>query len=178
MGYSGRMPANRRARATLVAVRPGGGAEELGIELDFRLERRLLDVELIEDFAQLGPEHCIPAVSGLGKVLRILRAARIALPEDERSLLGEVEPALSLLERAVGTPLALELRPRSRIRFTAWTDDHVEVIEDVTEVTETADTWFVSRRRGRPPVRIPRERVVRQLTETRRWFEILSIERA
>jgi hypothetical protein len=116
-------------------------------------------------------------VSGLGKVLRILRAARIATVPDQRRGLVAVDAVVEQLERAVGTPLVLEIRPRSRIRFLAWTEESVEVIENVLEVVETPDTYFVSRRRGRYPVRVPREKVIRQLTETHRWFEILSIER-
>jgi hypothetical protein len=177
VGYIEAMPADRRVRATFAAVRPTSTAEEVGVELEFRLERKSLGIEIISDFAQLGPEHCIPAVSGLGKVLRILRAARIATPPDERRWLGAVDSVAVLLERAVGTPLVLEVRPRSRIRFLAWTEEKVEVIENVTEVVETPDTYFVSLRRGRHQIRVPRENVVRQLTETHRWFEILSIER-
>jgi len=171
------MPADRRVRATFAAVRPGGTVDEVGVELDFRLERKSLGVEIISDFAQLGPEHCIPAVSGLGKVLRILRAARIATSPDQSRGLVAVDAVVEQLERAVGTPLVLEIRPRSRIRFLAWTEESVEVIENVLEVVETPDTYFVSRRLGRYPVRVPREKVIRQLTETHRWFEILSIER-
>jgi hypothetical protein len=171
------MPAPRRARAVFLGAEKATRGDEIGVELRFRLERSRLDVDVLDDFAALGPEHCIPSVAGLGKVLRILRASRIAAPEDPTVLIGDIEPALRLLERAVGTPMALELKPRARLRFVAWTDEQVEIIENVAEVIETADTYLVHRRGGRFPVRIPRDNVVRQVTETERWYEILSIDR-
>jgi hypothetical protein len=171
------MPAPRRARAVFLGATSATLGDEIGVELRFRLERSRLDVDVLEDFAALGPEHCIPTVEGLGKVLRILRASRIAAPEDPAVLIGDVDSAVELLERAVGTAMALELKPRTRLRFVVWTDERVEVIENVAEVIETPDTYMVHRRGGRFPVRVPRANVVRQVTEAERWYEIVSIDR-
>ena len=40
----------------------------------------------------------------------------------------------SLLERALGTRVRLEVRPRARVRFTVWTESDVESVSDVAEV--------------------------------------------
>jgi hypothetical protein len=147
------------------------------LQLHFRPERRRADVDRIDTEAAIGPGLDIPTVAGLGKVVRILRAARIAHPADIEELAGREELLLGLLERAVGTSLAVELRPRSRMRFTAWTESGVEIVEDVTEVLEAPDAYLVMRRSGRFPVRVPREEVVRQQTELERWYEVTDIER-
>ena len=95
-----------------------------------------------------------------------------------RARVVDYEALAEKLERAFGVSLSLKLRDRSRIRFTAWTEDGVETINDVAEVLEAPDAYFVTRRSGRFPVRVPRSTVVRQLTECERWFEVVDIQRA
>jgi len=172
------MPVNRRALAVFTEVRKLRTPTRVGVELSFRLQRSRLEVDTIDDYADLGPEHCVPAVAGLGKVIRILRAARVVAPLEPTELLGREGLAKSLLEKAIGTSLALELRPRSRIRFVAWTEDRVETVDNVSEVLESPDAYLVMRRNGRDPVRVPRDSVIRQRTECERWYEIVTIERA
>ncbi|MEE8580389.1 MAG: hypothetical protein V3T33_02270 [Myxococcota bacterium] len=172
-----RGPALRRVQATLTSVTSVHNEAGRGVLLSFRPNRGRLGVECIEDFAQLGPEFDLAAVDGLGKVLRILRAARIALDGDPRLLIEGHHEVTTLLERAVGTPLRLALRPRSRIRFKAWTEDRVETVDDVVQVHEASDAFLVVRHRGRFPVRVPRESVVRHQTECERWYEVVGIER-
>jgi len=171
------MAATRRLQATLIGAEPTRRGDEVGVLLDFRPLRIRADLDEIRDFASLGPEPCVSSIAGLGKVLRILRAARIALPDEPRDLLGDEKRAGQLLERALGTPLLLELRPRSRIRFVAWTEQGVETIDNVKEVLETPDDYVVIRWGGRFPVRISREDVIRQKTECERWFEVVDVER-
>lgn len=172
------MPALRRARAVFSKVTPATKGELVGVELRFHPLRNHLGVEHIDQFAAIGPELCIPAVTGIGKILRILRAARIAAPREEVDLLGEEERVRGLLERAVGTELALGLRPRSRIRFDAWTEEGRVSYEHVQEVIELPDEYLVLHKQGRFPTRLPREAVLRQVTECERWFEVVEIERA
>ena len=118
------------------------------------------------------------AIEGLGKVVRILRAARIAVPSDPMDWLGQESLVLERLDRAIGTPLVLGLRPRTRVRFTAWLEDRIQVIDDVADVVESPDAYYVHRQSGRFPVRVSRKSVIRHRTESLRWFEILSIDRA
>ena len=111
-------------------------------------------------------------------MLRILRAARLAVPSDEEEFLGQPFMVAEKLERAFGSLLSLKLRDRSRIRFIAWTEDGIETIDDVAEVVEAPDAYFVTRRSGRFPIRVPRSSVIRQSTECERWFEVVDIQRA
>ena len=150
----------------------------MGVILAFRPERtRTLDGP-IEDYADLGPALTVPAVAGLGKVLRLLRAARIAAPAEPLHLVGRHEAASDLLERAVGVAVRLELEARVRQRFVAWTEAGVTTVDDVAEVREYDDAFFVVRRHGRFPVRFERATLLRQRTETERWHEVMEIERA
>jgi hypothetical protein len=172
------MPVLRRARARFSRVTPTARGELQGVDLRFHPLRNHLGVEHFEDFAAIGPELCIPAVEGIGKILRILRAARIAAPRQEADLLGQEELVRGLLERAVGTELALGLRPRSRVRFDALTEDGRVVFEDVQEVVELPHEYLVVHKRGRFPTRVPRETVLRQQTDCERWFEVVEIDRS
>jgi len=173
------MPANRRVAAVFDRVAPVEGLDggTTGLELGFRAASPRFEAERLEDFADLGPALTVPAVAGMGKVLRILRAARIASPRDPLHLLGDAAGATELLERALGTPLVLEVRPRSDLRFTAWTETGVQTVDHVAEVIEGDDAYLVMRRGGRFPVRVEREHVVRQRTEVERWYEVLGVER-
>lgn len=171
------MPPNRRVVATFDRVRPHFRHGAAGVELGFRPGRWRASLDRIDDWAELGPELTIATVFGLGKVLRILRAARVVAPEPA-ALLGNAGVAADLLTRALGTELVLGVRPRSRLRFVAWTETGVETVEDVSEVVESEDAYLVLRRRGRFPVRLPRESVVRRRTERENWYEVLEIDRA
>jgi hypothetical protein len=149
--------------------------DTVGVALRYQPTRSRTIVDPIDDFVDLGPDYCIPSVAGLGKVLRILRAARIAAPEEPEVLLGDEEGAAALLARAVGTDLVLELLPRSTVRFVAWTDEGVETIDGVKDVLETPEAFVVLRNAGLP-VRLPRERVIRQQREAVRTFEVVGID--
>ncbi len=172
------MPPPRRVVARFDHVAPVAEDERLGVELGFRVASPRFGADRIDDFAQLGPELTVPVVQGIGKVLRILRAARIAAPRESFALAGRVEEALGLLERALGRDFALEVKPRSRVRFTAWTESGVETVDDVSDVVESDQGYLVTRRGGRFPLRFERAAVVRRQTETRRWFELVGVERA
>jgi hypothetical protein len=152
--------------------------ERVGVMLGFQPKTARLGVTRVEDFADLGPALTIPAVAGLGKVLRLLRAARIASPGAPLHLVGREQEAAALLERALGRAVRIEVRPRMRMRFRVWTEQGVETLEDVLDVREVADAWLVLRRHERIPRRFDRREVVRQHTETERWHEVLDIERA
>ncbi|MCA9511871.1 MAG: hypothetical protein R3E88_00585 [Myxococcota bacterium] len=171
-------PALRRVRARFYDAEPVDGPGGTGVWLRFRPERSRIVTEPIEHFADLGPEWCIPAVGGAGAVLRVLRAARVAAPADPKDLVADAERCGALLQRAIPSDVVLSLRPRSNVRFTAWTDDGVEVVEHVRHVLETERAWIVVRAPGLAPVLVERERVVRQQTECDRFWEVVDIERA
>ena len=172
------MAEKRSVEATFTDVESVETPDGAGLALGFRPDNPRFEVDRIEDYASLGPELCVPSVEGLGKVKRILRAARLATPGDPHALLGQPELAVSLLLRAVGTTLRLQLRPRTSISFTAWSDHGVQTIDRVAEVIESPEAYYVKRQGGRFPVRVPRDELIRHQTETRRWFEITDIERS
>ncbi len=172
------MSTRHRIRARFTEATPlrlNGG---MGVRLRFRPEVSRPGIDSIDDYADLGPALTVPAVTGLGKVLRILRAARIAAPPDPLDLVGRADAAADLLARAVGTRLRLELRPRFRLRFEVWTEQGVEMVDDVLDVCEEEDAYVVRRRNARFPVRFERASVIRQRTKAERWHEVLEIERA
>src|SRR5512144_206346 len=102
------MSVEKRIEARLADAHPLIGAERQGVLLVFEpISARTaaaLGVSQIDDFADLGPELTIPAVSGIGKVLRTLRAGRIAAPAPH-ALLGQAHQVASLLARAANAPV-------------------------------------------------------------------------
>jgi len=157
---------------------PGHPESVAGVALVFRTEVGHRAIGRIDDFACLDDALSVESALGVGKVLRLLRAARIAAPPQANSLKGDPNRAAALLERALGTRLRLEVRPRSRVRFTVWTESDVESVSDVAEVLEDESAYLVLRLGGRFPIRLLREKVVRQRTESETWYEVVSIERA
>jgi len=168
----------RRLVARFVEAVPQSRDASVGLWLRFEPLRPRPEDAPMEDWAELGPALTVPAVQGLGKVLRLLRAARIAAPRDPLGLVGQPDHAAQLLGRAVGTQVRLEVRPRTRLRFLAWTERGVETVHDVEDVIEEEDAWLVRRLRGRFPLRFARSAVIRQRVESERWHEIIDIERA
>lgn len=136
-----------------------------------------LGCQRARDFAPLGDADDVESLLGLARVVRILRAGRIAPPADPRSLLGRPERAAAWLQRACGTRFVLLLRPRASLRFTAWTEAGVASVGDVARVDVEPDAYWVQRRRG-AAVRIPRPQVVRTATECESWYEVAALERA
>jgi len=167
----------RTIQATFVAVEPAHRDGATGVVLEFQPVRARLDVETIRDFAELGPSLTIPAVAGLGKVLRILRAARLVGPPDPLAWVGCTAEVCARLERARGTRLLLSVRRRARVSFVAWTERGVETVRDVVDVVEQGDELVVLRGGSRTPVRFPRAAVSRRRTERERWYEVIGIER-
>jgi len=167
----------RRIQATFVAAEPAEQGDVTGVVLEFEPLRVRLDVETIRDFAELGPALTIPAVAGLGKVLRILRAARIAAPRDPLALVGRDAEIVALLERARGIRLRLSLKRRARLSFVAWTERGVETVPDVVDVLENDEHYVVLRSGSRAPVRFARAAVSRRQTQHERWYEVVGIER-
>ena len=143
------MPPPRRVVARFDHVAPVDEDGLLGVELGFRVASPRFGADRIDDFALLGPDLTVATIEGIGKVLRILRAARIAVPRDPHALAGHVEDAQGLLERALGRDFALQVRPRSRVLFTAWTETGVETVDDVSDVVENDQGYLVTRRGGR-----------------------------
>jgi len=168
---------NLRSIARFSEATPARRGEREGLTLRFHPATARLGVGHIDEWVDLGPDASLAAVAGLGRVLRVLRAARIAVEGAPEQLVGDVPRVASLLARAAGTEVRLVLRRRSMLRFHAWTEDGRQTIDDVAEVQEHDDAYLVLRRGGRFPLRFAREAVIRRQTECDRWLEIVDIER-
>ena len=111
---------------------------------------------------------------GLAKLLRLLREARLASSGD---WIGNPEAAVLRLAHAVGREFRLEVAPRSRLHFEAWTEDGALAVADVSEVESDEGSFFVRRLGPHAPVRVERARVVRRQTTLERWLEVRSVAR-
>jgi hypothetical protein len=169
--------ADSRIIARFLEAVPATRADRRGITLCFEPLTGRLGTARIEDWAEIGPDLSTDAVEGIGKVLRILRVARIAVRANAEELAGEPDRLLTLLERAVGTELRLVLRRRSLLHFLVWTEEGFTRVEDISEVEELEDAYVVRPRGARFPRRFPRERVIRQKTDCERWLEVVEIRR-
>ncbi len=169
--------AESRTIARFLEARREVRDERVGVLLCFEPLTGRLGTGRIEDWAELGPDLSVEAVEGIGKVLRLLRVARIKVAARAEELIGRSDEIEALLGRAVGTELRLVLRKRSVLHFLAWTENGLVKIENISEVEELEDAFVVRPRGARFPKRIPREGVIRQKTECERWLEIVEIRR-
>lgn len=171
------MAGTRRTIARFIEAVPTTRGEREGALLCFHPLTGRLGTSRIEDWAELGPDLSIEATQGIGKALRILRVARIAVTANLEGLADDIPGLLDLLARAVGTELRLVLRPRSKLHFLAWTEEGLTKIEDISEVTLEGDAYVVKPRGVRFPRRFPRESLIRQQTDCERWLEVVEILR-
>ena len=93
------------------------------------------------------------------------------------SWLGEPELAVARLARAVGREFRLEVAPRSRVHFEAWTEDGPLAVADVSEVASEDDAFVVRRVGLHAPIRLERAQIVRRHTTLERWLEVRSVAR-
>lgn len=164
----------RRILAVLeraLAVREGG---RCGLAVGYRASLRREPELPIVDYLDLREGDHVTAALGLARLLRLLREARLATAGD---WLGRPEAAAQRLARAIGREFRLEVAPRSRVHFEAWTEDGALAVSDVAEVEADESAFFVRRLGPHAPVRVERARVVRRHTTLERWLEVRSVAR-
>ncbi len=178
------MPLLRRVPAAFVAAeaheRAPATPEDVpgqGLWLSFDPAPRYAEVGRVRDPVDLGPELTLGSAAGIAKLVRLFRALRLTAGADPEAWLGRAQEAADRLGTGIGTTVALLGRTRSRLQFTAWTDEGVETIRDVADVTPTDDAYLVRQLGHGLPIRVPRESIARQETTRERWFEVHSIER-
>ena len=96
-----------------LASNPSSKTDLVGVMLIFEPLRSRIVTETIENFAELGTDQDVSAVSGVGKVMRILRCARISAPRTPDAYMDKPVETCALLERALSVELLLELKARS-----------------------------------------------------------------
>jgi hypothetical protein len=168
------MRSSRRILAVLECALAVREPERCGVAFAYRASLRS-KVELpILDFADLRPNGDVGSALGLARLLRLLREARLSAIGD---WLGEPEAAARRLAGAIGKEFRLEVVPRSRVHFEAWTEDGAIAVPDVSDVSADESSFFVRRVAPLPPVRLERSRVVRRHTTLERWLEVQSVAR-
>ncbi len=172
------MSENRSVHAIFTGVKPVEQEDLVGVMLTFEPQRSRIVTETIEDFAELGTDQDVSAVSGVGKVMRILRCARISAPRTPDAYMDKPLEACALLERAIGVELLLELKARSRVHFSVWTENGVETVRNVKEVVELEDGFLAVPFVAPFATFFSRKDIVRQNTEVERWYDVVNIQRS
>ena len=123
----------------------------------------------------MGPERDLQTVNGVGRFLRLLRAARMRAPKDPYALHDDLELAAELVRRCRGTTVQLEVRRRLELVLTLWTEAGVERIANVLDVQEESQALAVRRRGGHSVLRIPRDSLIRYESATLASLEVVSV---
>jgi hypothetical protein len=162
-------PLSRRLEAAVVDARLDPGF--LVVRFAPRSGRRE-----IEDCIPLGPPGELDVVRGVGRLLRVLRAARLKPPNDPYALGAQPQRAVELVQRCRGAVVLLRVAVRIERVLTVWTDEGVDHIGGIVDVEQNARGLSIRRRRSPREVRIPRRRLVRFATTTAESPEVLSVE--
>jgi len=162
-------PLERRFEATVA----GAHAERGGVWVSYLTRRGARE---LREFLELWPPGSLSVVHGVGRLLRLLRAARLAAPTDPYTLGLDLEEVVRWLERCRGALVVLHVRRRMQRELTVWTEQGVETIERVLDYAEDAETLVVRRLGGRSDLRIPRSGIVRYKASSSESFEVTSVE--
>jgi hypothetical protein len=152
------------------------GAELDGDLLVLRFAPRGGHAREIEDRIALSAHGDMATIHAVGRVLRLLRAARVRAPEDPYQLVRERELALALARRCLGALVQLRLARRLTRVLTLWTESGVTQIRGLLDCIETAEGLSVLRRDGRGTLRISRRELIRYETSTEEDFVVTAIE--
>jgi hypothetical protein len=146
------MRATRRILAVLECALAVREPDRCGVAMAYRASlRRKADLPIL-DFADLRPGGDVGSALGLARLLRLLREARLSAAGE---WLGEPEAAARRLAGAIGTEFRLEVVPRSRMHFEAWTEDGAIAVA-TSPRSRNESAFFVAARRTHPPVRLER----------------------
>jgi len=130
----------------------------------------------IEDRIALGPRGDVAAVYGVGRWLRILRAGRVHVPGDPYVVCRDIDFALELLRRCIGSSVELIVARRLERSLTLWTDHGVERIGSVVDFVEGADGLVIRRRGGGPLMYVARESLIRFESALLERLEVVSVD--
>jgi hypothetical protein len=158
----------------IIARLVGAWAEGIGVRVAFEPDSGRPG--RLEDYLVLAPEAELRAVQGVGRLLRILRAGRVAAPAEPGALFREPERAAELLRRCLGARVRLRVARRLERVLTLWTESGVERIERVVDYEEAGDELAVRRRGAATVLRIPRRTLVRYAASAHESFEVTGIE--
>ncbi len=152
------------------------GANLKGQTLWVQFEAVRTSLGEIEDRVQLGPPGDVSAVKGVGRLLRILKAAHVRAPSDPYNLINKPALIHKLMESCVGAMVELVVLRRMERVLTVWTDEGVERIRGVVDYEEDDEFLIVRRRTSQSPFQIPRRTLIRYAPSSREYFVVASIE--
>jgi hypothetical protein len=131
--------------------------------------------ELI-DRIPLAPFGELAFVAGVGRWLRMLRAARVRVDGDPYELCRSAERAAELARRCIGTTLQLVVARRLERSLTLWTDTGVQHFNAVIDFTESIDGLWIRRRGGGPLLHVARETLIRFESAAQEHLEVVSVD--
>jgi hypothetical protein len=158
----------------LAAVVTGAAAELDSITVGYAPTRGW-PAELV-DRIPLAPVGELAFVAGVGRWLRMLRAARVHIDGDPYVVCRDVERAAELARRCIGTTLQLVVARRLERSLMLWTDAGVEHLSAVIDFTESADGLWIRRRGGGPMLHVARESLIRFESAMQERLEVVSVE--
>lgn len=128
------------------------------------------------DRIPLSPAGELAFVAGVGRWLRMLRAARVRVEGDPYQVCRDVERAAELARRCIGTTLSLVVARRLERSLTLWTDTGVQHFNAVIDFTESADGLWIRRRGGGPLLHVARETLIRFESTAQERHEVVSVD--
>jgi hypothetical protein len=132
----------------------------------------------IEDRIYVGAPGEVAAVYGVGRWLRILRAARVHFTGDPYELCRDSERAVELLRRCIGTNVELAVTRRLERSLTLWTESGVERIGAVMDFVEGSDGLVIRRRGGGALMYVARESLIRFESALIERLEVVAVDLA
>lgn len=145
-------------------------------EVIVRFEPLRGDRTPIEDRIRLEPRGELSAIEGVGRILRIFRAARVRAPDDLYEPGDGSHEVAALLLRCVGARIVLHVAQRIERTLTIWTETGVERIEGVVDFGQDAEGLWVRRKGGQSVLRIPRGSLIRFASSSIPYPEVVSVE--
>ena len=131
--------------------------------------------ELVDRIA-LAPEGELAFVAGVGRWLRMLRAARVRVEGDPYHICRDVERAAELARRCIGVTLELVVARRLERTLTLWTDTGVQHVGAVIDFTESSDGLYIRRKGGGPLLHVARETLIRFESAAQEHLEVVSVD--
>lgn len=145
-------------------------------EVIVRFEPLRGDRTPIEDRIRLEPRGELSAIEGVGRILRIFRAARVRAPDDLYEPGDGSHEVAALLLRCVGARIVLHVAQRIERILTIWTETGIERIEGVVDFGQDAEGLWVRRKGGQSVLRIPRGSLIRFASSSIPYPEVVSVE--
>jgi hypothetical protein len=153
-------------------------AELDGDQLVLRFRPRGGHPPEIEDRIALGEGGQLATVYGIGRLLRLMRAARKRPPADPYALAHDHPRALELVRRCLGAEVQLHVHKRLRRVLTLWTESGIEQIHGLVDYRESPQGLSILRSGGRSTLQVSRHELIRFEASTEDDYVVIAVENA